>query len=96
MCIENAQAAKEAGVKTYVFISSGGTRAVYSPFAYVPYAKMKVGVEDAIRGLGFETAIVLRPGMILGREKPKNAVLEKIFGSLNRLGQGVQDKLGMN
>lgn len=94
LCIENAKAAKKAGVKTYVFISSGGTRGVFSPFAYVPYSRMKVGVEDAIKELDFEHAIILRPGMILGREKSKNAILESIFANLNKLGQGVQDKLG--
>ena len=92
-CIENAKAAKEAGVKTYVFISSAGTRSIL--FGYVPYAKMKVGVEDAIKELHFEHAIILRPGMILGREKPKAPFLENIFENLKRLGQGVQDKLGM-
>lgn len=94
LCVENAKAAKDAGVRTYVFISSGGTRSVLSPFAYVPYAKMKVGVEDAIKELGFEHAIILRSGMILGRERPKNAFLESIFANLNRLGQSVQDKIG--
>lgn len=93
LCVENAKAAKEAGVKTYVFISSGGTRGFFS--GYVPYSKMKVGVEDTIKELDFEHAIVLRPGMILGREKPKNAFLENIFANLNKLGQSVQDKLGM-
>jgi dTDP-4-dehydrorhamnose reductase len=95
LCIENARAAKEAGVKTYVFISSGGTRGVLSPFAFTPYAKMKVGVEDAIKKLDFEHAIILRPGMILGRERPKNAFLENVFANLNKLGQSVQDKIGM-
>lgn len=93
LCIENAKAAKEAGVKTYVFISSGGTRGFFS--GYVPYSKMKVGVEDTIKELDFEHAVILRPGMILGREKPKNVFLENIFANLNKLGQGVQDKLGM-
>ena len=93
LCVENAKAAKEAGAKTYVFISSGGTRGFLS--IYVPYSQMKVGVENTIKDLGFEHAIILRPGMILGREKPKNAFLEEIFNNLNKLGQGVQDKLGM-
>lgn len=93
LCIENAKAAKEGGVKTYVFISSGGTRGVLS--GYLPYSKMKVGVEDAIKELGFEHAIILRSGMILGREKPKAPFSEKILANLNKLGQGVQDKLGM-
>ena len=93
LCVENAKAAKEAGVKTYVFISSAGTRGFLS--MYVPYSKMKVGVEDAIKDLDFEHAIILRPGMILGREKPKSVFSEKIINNLNKLGQGIQDKLGM-
>lgn len=91
-CIDNAKAAKAAGVKTYVFISSAGTRGFLS--GYVPYSKMKVGVEDAIKELEFEQAIILRPGMILGREKPKAPFFESLVGNLNKLGQGVQDCLG--
>lgn len=80
-------------MKTYVFISGAGTGGFLS--GYVPYSKMKVGVEDAIKELDFEHAIILWPGMILGREKPKAPFLENIFENLNKLGQGVQDKLGM-
>ncbi|KAF9890756.1 Oxidoreductase htatip2 [Aspergillus nanangensis] len=94
ICIENAKAAKEAGVKTYVFISSGGTRGF--PSRFVPYSKMKIGVEDAIKELGFEHAIILRPGMIIGRETSKAPLLESIVGHLNKLGQGVQDKIGQD
>jgi uncharacterized protein YbjT (DUF2867 family) len=91
-CVENAKAAKEAGVKTYVYISSGGTRNFLSRF--VPYSKMKIGVEDTIKELEFEHAIILRPGMIIGRETPKAPMLEKFVESLNTLGQGVQDMIG--
>jgi uncharacterized protein YbjT (DUF2867 family) len=94
LCIENARAAKEAGVKTYVFIASAGTRGFLA--SYLPYSQMKVGVEDAIKELDFEHAIILRPGMILGREKPKAPFFESVVGNLNKLGQGVQDMLGMN
>lgn len=80
-------------MKTYVFISSGGTRGFFS--RYVPYSKMKIGVEDAIKELDFEQAIILRPGLILQREKPKAALLENIVQNLNKLGQGVQDMIGM-
>jgi uncharacterized protein YbjT (DUF2867 family) len=94
LCIENAKAAKEAGVTTYVFISSAGTRGLLS--GYVPYSKMKVGVEEAIRRLGFEQAVILRPGMILGeRETPKAPVLEKVIGSLGRVSSWLQDSIGM-
>ncbi|KAL9622290.1 MAG: hypothetical protein Q9160_003301 [Pyrenula sp. 1 TL-2023] len=83
LCVENARAAKDAGVSTYVFVSSAGTRGMLSGF--VPYSRMKVGVEDAVRGLGFENAIVLRPGAILGeREVPKAPVVEWVIGRLDR------------
>ncbi|KAG9679274.1 NAD(P)-binding protein, partial [Aureobasidium melanogenum] len=78
LCIENAKAAKAAGVKT--------------PFALTPYAKMKRGVENAIKELDFENAIILRPGMILGRESPKNKWLEDIFDGFKKISQGFQDK----
>ncbi|KAI4844592.1 hypothetical protein E4T44_06105 [Aureobasidium sp. EXF-8845] len=92
LCIENAKAAKAAGVKTYVYCSSAGTSGSYSPFALTPYAKMKRGVETAIKELDFENAIILRPGMITGREKPKNKWLEDVFVGFKRISQGFQDK----
>jgi uncharacterized protein YbjT (DUF2867 family) len=83
LCIENAKAVKEAGAKTYVFLSSAGTRGPLSN--YVPYSKMKVGVEDAIKELDFEHAIILRPGAILGeREMPKAPFLEKLIETCTR------------
>jgi uncharacterized protein YbjT (DUF2867 family) len=94
LCIENAKAVKEAGVKTYVFISSAGTRGLLS--IYVPYSKMKVGVEDAIKELDFEQAIILRPGMIIGeRETPKAPFLEKLIGNLHKISPSFQDLIGM-
>ncbi|KAG9996690.1 NAD(P)-binding protein, partial [Aureobasidium melanogenum] len=92
LCIENAKAAKEAGVKTYVYCSSAGTSGSLSPFALTPYAKMKRGVENAIKELNFENAIILRPGMILGREIPKNKWLEDIFDGFKKISQSFQDK----
>lgn len=89
LCIENAKAAKEAGVKTYVFVSSGGTRGFVAGF--VPYSKMKVGVEDAIKELGFENAVILRPGLITGRENQKAPMAENVVQSLPMF---VQDRLG--
>ncbi|KAL6811973.1 major facilitator superfamily domain-containing protein [Trichoderma sp. SZMC 28015] len=92
LCVENAKAAKAAGVKTYVYCSSAGTSGALSPFALTPYAKMKRGVEKHIKELDFGNAIILRPGMILGRENPKNKWLEDIFHGMKKLGQGFQDK----
>jgi len=62
--VELAKAAKDAGVRQFVFVSSAGTRGLFSNAA--PYSRMKRGVEDTVEGLGFETAIILRPGLILG------------------------------
>lgn len=95
LCVENAKAARAAGVKTYVYCSSAGTSGRFSPFALTPYAKMKRGVEAAVRDLEFESAIILRPGMILGRDKPKYKWLEEGFRGLRWFGQGVQDACGM-
>lgn len=94
MCVENAKAAKAAGVKTYVYCSSAGTSGSLSPFALTPYAKMKRGVETAVKELDFENAIILRPGMILGRKNPKNKWLEDIFDGMKRFGQRFQDGWG--
>lgn len=92
LCIANAKAAKEAGVKTYVFISSMGTRSFMA--GYFPYTKMKIGVEDAIMELGFENAIIVRPGAIMGREEAKAPVFEAVIAGLGKLSQGLQDKMG--
>lgn len=93
LCVENAKAAKAAGVKTYVYISSAGTRSF--PGSMIPYSKMKVGVEDAIKELDFEQAIILRPAAILGeRETPKSPFFENLMGNLNKISQGLQDRFG--
>lgn len=94
LCIENAKAAKEAGVKIYVYISSAGTRGLLS--GYMPYSKMKVGVEDAIKDLDFEQAVILRSGMIIGeRETPKAPFMERLIGNLHKISPSFQDSIGM-
>lgn len=93
LCIEIAKAAKEAGVTTFVFISSAGTRSYLT--SGIPYSKMKVGVEDAIKELDFEQAIIMRPGMILGeREVPKAPFWEKVIGNIHKISPGLQDAIG--
>ncbi|KAI1826761.1 NAD(P)-binding protein [Xylaria intraflava] len=92
--IELAKAARAAGVETFVFISSAGTRAF--PSSKLPYAKMKIGVEDAIKALDFPQAIVLRPGFLIGQREVAHAggpLLDSLFaGVRSYLGQGAQDK----
>ncbi|KAJ4293752.1 Protein fmp52, mitochondrial [Collariella sp. IMI 366227] len=88
--VELAKAAKEAGVRNFVFISSTGTG---SPLAtMMPYSKMKRGVEDTVKELGFETAVIVRPGMIIGeREVPHQGaplLLGMITGLKSVFGEG--------
>ncbi|KAK4128458.1 protein FMP52, mitochondrial [Parathielavia appendiculata] len=94
--VELAQTAKAAGVRHFVFVSSAGTRGLLS--SSVPYSKMKRGVEDTIQRLGFETAIILRPGLIVGeREVPHQGagVMIGAWKGLGKiLGQGIQDLFG--
>ncbi|KAG7101130.1 Protein FMP52 like protein [Verticillium longisporum] len=93
--VELLRAAKAAGVKTFVFISSAGTRGLVGSRA--PYSKMKIGVEDALRDAGFDHAVVVRPGAILGtRETPQTGgrLLNAAVRSMSFFGQGVQDAFG--
>lgn len=96
LCIENAKAAKAAGVKTYVYVSSAGTRAF--PGGLVPYSKMKVGVEDAIKELNFDQAIILRPAAILGEREagPKAPFFEKLIGNLDKISPALKDRFGQD
>ena len=52
-------------------------------------------IKTISRNLILTKAIILRPGMILGRDTPKAPLLERIVGGLNMLGQGAQDMIGM-
>lgn len=96
--VELVQASKAAGVKHFVFISSAGTRGMFSN--RVPYSKMKIGVEDAIEKAGFETAVIVRPGMIFGeREAGKEHTgmpfLQGVVKGVGKVfGQGVTDAVG--
>jgi len=94
--VELVKAAKAAGVKDFVFISSAGTRGAVS--GRVPYSKMKQGVEDAIRDAGFDNAVILRPGLIMGdREVPHGGgpFMVGTVRAIGRwLGQGLADSIG--
>jgi nucleoside-diphosphate-sugar epimerase len=94
--VELVEASKAAGVKTFVFISSAGTRGMLSN--RVPYSKMKIGVEDSIEKAGFETAVVLRPGMIFGEREVPHAGMPFLMGVVKGVGRvfgkGVEDAIG--
>lgn len=93
--VELAKAAKEAGAKTFVFISSGGTRGF--PGNISPYGKMKNGVEDTIKELDFDHGIIIKPGMILGnREETRAAegLLQGLVHAVGKLSAGAQNAIG--
>jgi uncharacterized protein YbjT (DUF2867 family) len=80
-----AKAAKEAGVQTYVLISS----AAVSSTSMMPYAKMKGELEDAVKAIGFKHTVILKPGLIVGareHSRPTEFALRKVadfFGAIS-------------
>lgn len=93
--VELAKAARAAGVKTYLFVSSAGTRGFLSD--RVPYSRMKIGVEDTVRDLGFDHAIILRPGLILGTREVAHTggpLMNGAVRMLSGISQGLQDRFG--
>ncbi|KAK4579925.1 Protein fmp52, mitochondrial [Recurvomyces mirabilis] len=61
--LDLAKAAKAAGTKAYVLISSGGAN---SSSALGGYMKMKGELEDAVKALDFDHTIIVRPGLLVG------------------------------
>jgi len=84
--LELAKAAKDAGVETYVLISSGSASAT----SRMPYSRMKGELEEAVKNLGFKHCVIVRPGLIVGgREdsRPPEFVMRTIanaIGSVSR------------
>lgn len=86
--LDLAKAAKEAGVDTYVLISSGSANAQSS----FPYVQMKGQLEDDVKALGFKHTVIVRPGLILGgREDSRPA--EFAIQSVAKLFKAVTPKL---
>ena len=90
MNLDLAKAAKEAGTKAYVLISSSGA----SSSSLMGYPKMKGQLEDAVKALDFDHVIVLRPGLIVGaRDETRTAelVLRKLAAAAGSLSNGLKD-----
>ncbi|TLD33610.1 hypothetical protein PspLS_00626 [Pyricularia sp. CBS 133598] len=90
--VEIARAAKKAGTKTFVFISSAGTRGMLA--ARAPYSQMKIGVEDTIKELDFDQAVIVRPGLIMGQREESRAaegLLQGFFNGLGRVSTAAKD-----
>lgn len=60
----------------------------------IPYARMKGELEEAVKGLGFEKTVILRPGLIVGdrgESRPAEFVIRKIAGVAGMLGNWAKD-----
>lgn len=83
--LEVAKAAKDAGIKVYVLISSGGA----NPNSAFGYPKMKGELEEAVKALDFEKTVILRPGLIVGERDHARAVetalqgVARFFGAIS-------------
>jgi len=87
-----AVAAQKSGTKIYVLISSTGSNAS----SFVPYSKMKGQLEDAVKELGFETTVILRPGLLLGSRGESRfgeSVAVTVAGWLGGLSKSLKDGL---
>lgn len=88
--VELAAAAKKAGTKVYVLISSSGA----SAGSRIAYSKMKGEIEDHIKELGFDQMVILRPGLIAGnREESRmgEAVIRKVAAGLGMISTHLKD-----
>lgn len=88
--VELARAARDAGTKVYVLISSGGANKDSS----IPYTRMKGEIEESVKELGFERTVILRPGLIAGtreESRPAEAVIRFVAGWAGKLHSSLKD-----
>jgi uncharacterized protein YbjT (DUF2867 family) len=88
--VELAEAAKKAGTKVYVLISSSGA----SSASRIGYSKMKGEIEDHIKELGFDQMVILRPGLIAGNRgesRMLEGVARKLAAGLGMISASLKD-----
>ncbi|BCS18607.1 protein Fmp52, mitochondrial [Aspergillus puulaauensis] len=91
--LDLARAAKEAGCRVCVLVSSSSAHDRVPDFAY---GRMKRGIEDGVRALGFERTVILRPGVIQGqREEARTGegVAKVIIRGLGVVSPSLRDTL---
>lgn len=82
-----AKAAKDAGVRVYVLISSAGVNSK----SYMPYSKMKGELEERITEIGFDKTVFVKPGLIVGSRndsRPPEYILQVIAKAMGRISGG--------
>ena len=88
--VELAKAAKTAGTKVYVLISSSGANTA----SMMGYTKMKGEIEEHIKEFDFEHMIILRPGLIAGnREESRMAegIIRKVAAGFGKISNALKD-----
>lgn len=90
-----ACAAKKAGVRTYVLVSTTGA----NPHSWMAYSQMKGQLEADVMALGFDRCVVLRPGLLLGqRDKPRlvERPLQALVGLVGAVSTALRDSLAQD
>ncbi|OJJ36231.1 hypothetical protein ASPWEDRAFT_52045 [Aspergillus wentii DTO 134E9] len=93
--LELARAAKQAGSRIFVLISSSHANHQSS----IPYARMKGEIEEDIKGLDFEKTVILRPGVVTGDRKesrPAETVARYLLGAVGRVNTSWKDSLAQD
>lgn len=80
--LDLAKAAKAAGAKCYVLVSTHGADSA----SRLPYMKMKGELEDAVIEIGFEKTAILRPGLIIGSREKARLLDYPLHGVANLFG----------
>lgn len=75
-----AHAAKRAGAKKFVIVTALGA----DEKSFVFYNRVKGEVEQALRGIGFESLAIARPSLLLG-ERKENRLGERLFAPVSKL-----------
>lgn len=91
LVIEFAKSCKQAGAQSFVLVSSVGANSTTSNF----YLKVKGEAEEAIKQLGFDRLIILRPSMLLGPRKEHRLgelIGKKVMCAIDPLMFGPMDK----
>jgi uncharacterized protein YbjT (DUF2867 family) len=92
MVVDFATAARAAGVRRMILVSSVGAASASRAF----YLRVKGEVEDALAGLGFDRLDIVRPGLIRGERgrdrRLKERLAQAISPAVNLLLRGPLDR----
>ncbi|WVF68888.1 hypothetical protein IAT40_003661 [Kwoniella sp. CBS 6097] len=80
-----AKRAKQDGASTMILVSTAGASSASRMF----YSRIKGELEDAVKEMGFEHAVILRPAALLGprnESRPAEYVMQSTFRGLRKLG----------